>query len=226
MANGPVVIGTRRFGSRAAAQRDVQACINGARLGEPLASAQYELARALLEMHPQRDDKLARGCAAIVVVIAEGFTTRCLAVVGDEGTAEEFSWRVALGIVPCTPSLAAACRTAVAETVARFRTESFARGPVRCATSGAGVESETAHVDHAPPWTFAAIVDAFSAAHPDLKPIHQGTMDVFATDAEAELFRRFHDARAVLRIVHRRENLSTLRRRAGLGSQQDRESTC
>jgi hypothetical protein len=166
-------------------------------------------------MHPQRDDKLANGCAAIVVKIAEGYTTRCLAVVGEDWAVEEFSWRVALGIVPCTPSLAAAGRIAVADRVERFRSKSFAGGPVHCATCGAAVGSEDAHVDHAPPWTFAAIVEAFAEAHPGVKLAHQGTRDVFTNEAEAELFRQFHDERAVLRIVHKRENLSTLRRRAG-----------
>ncbi|MBB1090447.1 DUF3223 domain-containing protein [Rhodopseudomonas palustris] len=213
MASIPVVVGRVTFPSKKSANSKVQEIYSRHTSGVcPLTGADLEFALDVLDLHPQRASIIAEGCTGIVVKQASDQKTRCLAVIQDNGEMEEFSARVALGIAPCKPMLSAAARNAVAKQIQEFKARAFAQGSVLCATSGARLSFEDAHVDHAPKWTFKAIVEAFKQEHPDTPITHLGTQDLFQNSSDADAFRAFHDVRAHLRIVDKKENLSTLRR--------------
>lgn len=213
MARGPVQLGNLSFPSRAAAQTKVRELVARNSLDAPLQGDDLALADALLRAHQQVEYKLRHGLSGIVVKIADGHSTRCLAVIGLGGEKEEFSWRVALRLQPCVPVLGAAARTAVNESISDFRRSAFAAGPVTCPIMGTLIFFQDAHVDHARPWTFDEIVKVFVAENgePELK--HEGNRDRFASEAVAVKFRNWHDKKARLRVVHRTANLSVLRRR-------------
>lgn len=217
MAPIPVRVGNESFPSRTAAQEAVRALIARNKLDEPLQGSDLAFAEALLQAHPQAEYKRRHGSSAIVVTQAEGYTTKCLAVVGLGGEKEEFSFRVALGLQPCVPLLGAAARTAVDETISSFRRSAFAAGLVTCPVLCVPVPPRDAHVDHGPPWPFDKIVRAFVAEHGEPSITHQGNRDMFADQADAAVFKAWHDERAQLRIVHRIANLSNLRRGDGKG---------
>jgi hypothetical protein len=213
MARDPVLVGDREFETKTAAYREVQEMMGRYRTGVVhLSGADLDFAMAILDLHPQRDEILAEGCKGIVVKKAEGYSTRCLAVEQNTGDMQEFSAQVALKRQPCKPLLSAAARNAVSGRVREFKVDAFKLPPVRCATSGVELSFDEAHVDHAQPWTFKKIVEAFHRENPEVKIRHGGTQDLFENDADAAKFINFHDAKADLQIVHRTENLSTLQR--------------
>jgi hypothetical protein len=73
-----------------------------------------------------------------------------------------------------------------------------------------------AHVDHAPPWEFAKLADAFlgycEREGIDLSTERRETpntarVSVLSDPATAEMWREFHSALATLRVVSAAENL-------------------
>lgn len=213
MARTSVIVAGREFPSKSAGQEAAREVLRRHPRGTvDLAGDDLDFALGLLDLHPQADYFRRNGVAGVCVKAAEGYSTRCFAVIGHDGSREEFSFRVALGISKCQPFLGAAARNLLSEQMLEFKRAAFARGPVLCATSGIELSMRDAHVDHAPPWTFDAITREFDRLHPGVALRHEGTKDFFAHEDDAMAFRALHDLKAVLRIVHRRENLSTLRR--------------
>jgi hypothetical protein len=94
-----------------------------------------------------------------------------------------------------------------------YRRQRFAEGSIRCDVSGKELREDEAHIDHAPPWTFDAIVRAYQEEFGDPALRHDGTCDLFQDSTDAERFKTFHDQRAKLRLVHKHVNISDLRRR-------------
>lgn len=211
LARNPVALGNFIFSSKSAAQKAIREMMARNKDDVPLTGADLLLAEAVLATHPQVDYKRRHGCKGIVIVKAKGYSTRCLAIVTEDDGKEEFSFTVAIGISPCTPVLGAAARNAVADSTRAFKAGIFANDEVRCAVNGTVLLWEDAHVDHAPPWTFDRIVQEFQKEFGEVALKHEGNQDLFQTEADALRFREYHDARADLRVIHRRVNLSTLR---------------
>ena len=209
MAAKAITVGRKNFNSRAKATEFVQAIIQSHPTGLDVLSGEHlQVAEDLLAMHPQRDEKLRGGYAGMVVKRAAEKSTRCFAVVREDGGYEEFSYRVALNPALARPSLACAARGAVDEDIFAFKKQAFDKGPFFCAVTGAQLSMADAHVDHAPPATFHRILAEIDDTNPNRALDHEGTKDVFFFLADRDAFRAFHNARAELRIVHRKVNLT------------------
>jgi hypothetical protein len=86
-----------------------------------------------------------------------------------------------------------------------------------CPITGELVSRETCHIDHAPPWTFDAMVSEFAVGRgllDEVEPTADGrTTTRFRDGALSRAFAEFHRGLASLRVVSRKANLGVLRRK-------------
>lgn len=172
---------------------------------------------ALLECHPERDQKIGRGVFGIQVCKNPDFpSTRCFWIYRVDGTDTDFSYLSC--IKKAGPSLRQefmnACRREIAQQVIEFKQVAFAGSQcVTCPESGDVLTWDSCHVDHVIP--FVALVDQFIkesgiAVSRSLISILRDNQSsaTFSCVATAEAWRKFHAARAVLRVVSVQFNLS------------------
>jgi uncharacterized protein DUF3223 len=178
----------------------------------PLQGADLAFMRDVLDLHPSRDEKLARGFAGIAMrlnLTPGGAPDHGFHVLHPDGTSSPFSFLVALGVKPAVPDPRAAARFAVADDIVAYKKQRFAGGDtIIDDETGEELRWEDAEVDHAGNWPFRRIwveyVIAFGRPN-NLVKAEQGIGWVLPP-AEAERFREFHKQLAVLRIVHRDVN--------------------
>ncbi len=101
----------------------------------------------------------------------------------------------------------AAMRRGVEDQISRFR--GSVPKPWLCPVSGEPC-GENAHVDHSPPNTFAALVEAFIAIHgaPEIKSVSTFTGPEIADPEVLRLWKEFHGSRAKLRWLSKKANIS------------------
>jgi hypothetical protein len=190
-----------------------QSILHSAPLGSPLREEDDCYLREILPHHPDAAEKIGAGIAHIEVR-ANGWGGRTFWIVRADGTETDFSFESCL--TPPTPfqELYRACRTAVVPSILAAKNAIFDTTPtVTCPVTGEQITRETAHLDHANPWPFDAIVAAFIKSL--VEPTRDGDLETrFRDPAFAERFRHFHDERASLRAVSRWANLSVLKRRS------------
>jgi hypothetical protein len=152
-----------------------------------------------------------------------GYSTPSFWVHRTDGTATDFSYISGVNGQPkgLSREFYDACRAAVQDdliTAKRrfFDEHSDEQGSVPCEITGARIDFENAHLDHAWP-TFGQIVAAFRAARTWTREIPVGivtlpadaqTQSVFQDLVVADAFKAFHHDLAVLRIVQRKINLA------------------
>lgn len=207
-------IGRRVFRTKGAAQTAVRAVLNTGPVDRILDAVEFSLIRDLLDLHYQRDEKLAGGCVAIVIrtnKVPNQPPQRGFYVVHDDGSETEFSIYVPFA----TPAqlrryalldVRDACRRAISDQVAEFKRLAFSSQPVVvCAATGVVLSWDDAVVDHYGEWPFSRIVDVWleDRDYPELidRKIFKELLVDDGTD-----FVRFHNEKARLRIIHRREN--------------------
>lgn len=205
-------VGRRIFPRKSDAVDAVKAVLNGATLNRPLAGDDRELVQALLLMHPRADLKAAAGVAGIVVrqiTYRPGIIQRCFHVIHPDGSETDFSYRQCFGMAPRDGGIAEAARYVVWPDIIAYKSARFGSAEtIPCDVTGSLVLFAEADVDHAPPWPFSRILREFLAieGRPDLRD--EGVRMVFADEGVGERFKRFHDERAVLRVVYRPVNMS------------------
>lgn len=214
---GPIEIGGVAFASKAAAQRHIRGIVNDAPIG-PLSGEAFEFVLALLQRHSRAETKIGCGVASISVRAVQPYGTRCFWITRHDGTETDFSWHECLSPSSQEDKFLRACRNTVRPQVAAAK----ASPPERCPITGEELGPDNLHVDHAEPWTFEAIVDAFVRERGlnietlDLDGDEDGeVVQRFADAALATDFAEFHEKRANLRCVSVRANLSVLRRGRG-----------
>lgn len=216
MRRNAITIHGETFASKAALQRRVRELLSSG--PGPLPTGSYEFVIDLLRRHPSADEKLGVGVRAIRIVLAKPYNTRCLEIERIDGTRTDVSYLECLRSSTPREWFRACCRTAVVPQIQAARHLAFAASAtVVCPISGELITAEDGHVDHAPPWTFHVIVDAFIAAFSiDVADVTytdgDGVVESRFANADMSLsFGRFHAERAQLRVVSRRANLSLLR---------------
>ncbi|MEW5687799.1 MAG: DUF3223 domain-containing protein [Pseudomonadota bacterium] len=153
----------------------------------------------------------------------EGWQTAGFWVLRVDGTETDFSFPTAIAGKPKPQSaeFTDACRAAVAGDIKAAKARHFAEhadaeGRVACAISGLPLSEKDAHLDHAEP-SFGHLVVVFRAESgwettiPDgilTKPDDNQMTTTFVDDQVAEAFRKFHEARATLRVISAKENMS------------------
>lgn len=208
-----------------AAVRQRASQILNTRLGEVHDPAARAFVIGLLEHHPFASDVIGTGVKRVLVKTVQPFGTRGFWVDRTDGTGTDFSYLKCLRPTKPRDTFNAACRTAVRDQIQWARTIQFgANITIQCPVSGELITRDTSHVDHAVPWTFQAIVDAYLASNPvDLATVayvgYSATNHLdgqivrqFQDETLARSFAEFHAGRATLRVVSRHANLSILRR--------------
>jgi Protein of unknown function (DUF3223) len=156
------VLGSYTFRTKGEAVKSVQHILHTAPRGELLAGADFELVSAVIDRHPDREEKLAGGMIGVAVFMNnEGYSSRGFHIVRPDGSTKDFSYRVALGQAPRGPTLQEACRTAVLPDIRAYRDARLADGAQCCDVSGEPLTSLNMHVDHAGEWPFRRIVKEF-----------------------------------------------------------------
>jgi hypothetical protein len=214
-----IEVGAERFLSKKALRDRCREILY--RPGGEFAPGDEAFLLALLELHPEA--RLKIGCG--IVGFARGVDPRGsihFIAHRSDGSTTDFSFNACISAPRYEAELRAACRTAVGDRIAGFKAARFGDlTSIQCEVTGAAVTWDSCHVDHAPPWTFEAIVSDFvngsefkHARVFAIAPTRDlDTVTRFANESDAAAFLAFHDARAVLRIVSKHTNLSLLRRR-------------
>ena len=211
----PIVVAGESFATHAALKKRVQLILGGP--PGNLDGYHYHFVRDLLDRHPQAVSKIGPGVHAIRIAVNLPYRTKGFWVEREDGTVTDFSYLECLKPESQATKFRKACRTAVVEQVR----QAGANIPPRCPITDEPLGPGNAHVDHAPPWTFEALVRAYV----NLRGIDVEAVDLnadvdgdviqrFADQAIADDFAAFHAEYATLRVVSIRANLSTLRKRS------------
>lgn len=208
------------FESRAAVKRRVRPMLKQVGL---LAEADDAFMQALLMRHRRAVQKVGVGVRRIRTWKVPPYNTIGFYIERIDGTGTDFSYLQCIEPDTTTDWFVAACRTAVVPQVLEAREIAFANNRIiNCPVTGQPITRANSHVDHAPPWTFKAIVDAFVQEHeidvelvPLLGRTDNETVKSFAEPEAARLFAEFHRSFAQLRVVSEQANLSVLRKGSG-----------
>lgn len=191
----------------------VKQLLADAKLNASLSGEKYAVMRDLLNWHPEAQQKIGGGVAAIEVRPTPDFgkNTRGFWLVREDGSETDFSYRKCLeGELSYRIKFLAACRFAVKDHVTEFKDEFFRVAPTpTCALTGTPITPDTCHVDHTPPYTFERIVQAFvtlNALDMDDPGLVMGGVDgllvpLFASPTLRDRFVTFHSNYATLRVI-------------------------
>lgn len=217
-------IGGVTFRAKQQIVQHVRGILDRTLIGAMLDPIEFAFMLDLLQRHPWAARKIGVGVRAMRVDLNTHWKPyRMFTLIRTDGSETDFSYRACIYPTSADADLRKACRHAVVEDVLAFKRKAFEAhanefNEVCCAASGELVAWNEAHVDHAPPWTFRAIVDAFiRSANIDVSaaPL-AGSEDNecqrrFADPDLAERFRKFHNERACLRVVTKAANLERCR---------------
>jgi hypothetical protein len=205
-------IGKQVFRTKGKALEAVQQVLRSSLVGKPLTGSDYILIRALIDLHPVADEKLAGGCKAIVVRINKlpGMPPqRGFWIIHDDGTEIDFSIYVPFKNANQrkVDQLAWAAREAVRSEIEQFKRLQFRqRKTIPCQITGRLVTWDEAHVHHAGEWPFVRILTEWIASRSAPPTIIDLGITKALADEDAVEFLKFHNSRATLQVVHQIEN--------------------
>jgi hypothetical protein len=221
MARISLQIGGLSFPTRKAASEHFRKILWGRPRYERIPEPDHTHLRWLLERHHEYAQKAGAGIDCFIIVdtiySAVGFN-----IIRVDGSTADFSYITALdGKAPSAlRETVAALRWEVTDDILRAKSDYFAAhadadGTVACAITGRRVSFKQSHADHAPPYFFGTLANAFLTARavaltPDLlepSADHQ-IMRRLADRKLAEDWRAFHHKLAVIRVVAAYENMA------------------
>lgn len=190
---------------------------------ERLNDADFGFMLDLLNNHEHRAEKIGRGVESMTVRTNPVYKiNRGFWLTRTDGTSTDFSYEMCLRSTTKLQAFSAACRGVVADTVKTFKLDFFKRQrePTQCPITGELMTLRgNSHADHAPPMTFARIVNDFIISHgvdvnaPGLLMHRDGqTVDEFTDNDIAQRFLDYHNQIATLRVISKQANLSIARR--------------
>lgn len=201
-------------------QRDlvarIQELLRSYRAPVCLDGADAALMADLLERHPSAERKIGCGVAAIWIkkngVFGQGFY-----VERTDGTFEDFSYKQCIRPFTHATKAKFAFRRAIDDQVIAVKERFFAQHPTAtCPILGHDIDWSTAHVDHIPPKTFAALLAQYCAERgidldtiPLLDP-PRGIGKVLPPAIAAD-WAVWHAARAELRVISAEANITIVR---------------
>lgn len=195
-------LGAEVFTSKKAAAERVSEILQGAPVGEPLEKSDRDVMIGLLLRHPRVVQKLA-SCIDIVVGLEPKYGGRCFWLCGKKSRTD-FSYRQCLSPATIYGRFNAACRNEVEDDIIDFKQRTFREG-MTCPMTGRVLLWDDCDVDHAPPRTFAVIVNGFiESSGVDLAAVgylDQGIGSVITDSGLARTWRDYHNARAELRLL-------------------------
>jgi hypothetical protein len=208
---------SRKRGWKKIVSDRARSILNNNELRDPIIADDDLFLRDLISLHPESDKKVGVG-VMYFEVRDNDWGGRTFWIVRKDLSETDFSFLKCLSEPTPMQNFRSACRRAVVEDILSFKRSMFTPfDVVFCPVTGEDLVWDTAHVDHAPPYTFDAIAREFAATRKDItddvEPSHDGDLTTYFKDAEtARVFREFHNARAKLRVVSIKANLSILKK--------------
>lgn len=176
---------------------------------------------ALLDLHPRKHLVIDCGLKHVRVQEIENGFLRFLAVRTDDSI-RDFSWRNCLSPRSQRSEVMGICRSVIEPQISFFRNEFWRKcKTANCPITNNPMTIADSDVDHAPPNTFAALVEAWlKVVRTDFELIEiqykSGYQErsVFQETWLEEDWAEYHSHNADLRVVSRRANRSILRRKS------------
>jgi hypothetical protein len=181
-------------------------------IGATITPADEDALRWLIQQHHEYRQKCGCGVAGFTVVETI-YGARSFAVVRNDGTGTDFSYRGCFSRPSARAEVLAALRHEVADDVQAAKVRYFDErgdefGCVPCALTGNSVDISQSHADHAPPWTFQVLAEAFLDArgvavnYDLLEPSADNQHQRRLADRDlAAAWRSFHHSKAHIRVV-------------------------
>lgn len=219
MPRNPVLVGNRSFALKKDAEQACREILYRYDPGHRVSGIADELFLLdLLELHPQRNEKLGCGIAHFEVRVNPKFVRqRSFYLVRIDRSETDFSFMKCLRPPSHRQLVMGAMRHEVSTQVYEFAEETYhSTAPVLCAVTGRAVAREKAHVDHSSP-TFLELAEQFVVEQGGWGEMviarADGSIGVqLGRDDQASAWRDYHRRNATLRIVSIEANLSLLKR--------------
>lgn len=189
-------------------------------VGQFLGNEHFNFVMELLRGHSRYGLKVGCGIQAIRIDMnTEWKAYKMFTLIRVDGSEADVSYRECIYPTSKKQHFAAACRLAIVPDVLAFKQRFYdanrdSSNSVQCELSGVMVHWNEAHIDHAAPWTFQAIVEEFlSECGKPLDQIEVGGdedgafQNYFVDPSFAERFRVFHNEKASLRVLSKTANL-------------------
>lgn len=166
MAAITYIVNGRTFATQLELQQHTQAILRRYRPPAQLAGDEAAHMADLLERHPSADTKIGCGVRAIWIrsngKFGSGFYLERI-----DGTMEDFSYKQCLRPFTHASKCKFAFRRAIDDQVIAVKSQAFYADNMvlRCPITDEPMTWETAHVDHIPPRTFAALLERYLAAY-------------------------------------------------------------
>jgi hypothetical protein len=215
------VIAGELFPSQKALLARIRSVIDTTPLGQSIAPAEYEFVRALLDRHPDVDQKVGCGVVDLQVDQSPEYGSTCFFLVRGDGTRTEFSFKECIRPSMPLDKFKSAARNVIADQKMAYKLRFFEENPsARCPDTDEPLSLERSHVDHAGEYSFDRIVTDFIAEHGiDVEAVEftgkaedNVVLTEFADAALRESFAGYHRERATLEVVSARANLSGRRK--------------
>lgn len=211
------------FKTKTAAMERVKRILHESPLNVPLSGEDLRIARSLLELHPNAQQKIGCGVRQIEVRRHNDFgpSTPCMYAIREDGTVTDFSYiRCFDGDKSYRKKFLAACREAIKQHLDHFKTEFFrvAKKPT-CQLTAEPLTPDNCHVDHIPPYAFERIVESFAVLYSiDLNDPKLCVSDVdcfliptFSSALMRDNFIVFHNSLGQFRCISAAANTSLVR---------------
>ena len=218
MAHTYVVLG-EMFTTKRDLTKRCQTILHAYTPPETLSDEHFRFVRDLLNMHHSAPVKVGVGVESIFVRDS-GYGNTCFAVRRVDGSTTDFSFSNCLKVKPPSHNLCKACRTAILPQIREAKDNAFrSAGTIACPISGDPITRKNCHVDHAKPYTFEAIYRNW-LQETALDPVSvrlsgnedDATNYQILDPAILAAWQTYHKHYAVLRVVSKAANLSTLRK--------------
>lgn len=213
----PIEIAGNKFTFKKDALEFYKRILNSYEFGEILNSSDFENVYGLIEIHPNKEEKIGCGIDHFRIGVAK-FKTKSFEIVRKDGSTEFLSYTKRINKPKNEYSrFRNACRQAIQNDLITVKQKFFRKnainGKVRCQESGELLTYEDLNIDHRQPNTFSVIVDRFVEVKSlnvngiEYIKIEGGPNELVDEDLKEE-FRKYHKEKANLRLVKRELNLS------------------
>ena len=217
MAALTYIVNGQFFSTQRDLEQYTQALLRNARMGARLEGNDAAFMADLLERHPSAERKIGCGVAAIWVR-SNGKFGRGFWLERHDGTWEDFSYKQCLRPFTHASKCKFAFRRAIdAQVIACKSAVFYADGmELPCPITSQPMTWETAHVDHQPPRTFAALLEHYmerrGLSFDDIALEEApGGIGKMLPPNIAEDWAQFHADHAVLRVISAEANLKLVR---------------
>lgn len=212
----PFKIGEIEFATKKDALTHYKTILNAYDFGEELTKNDFNDLMVLLEIHPRVKEKIGVGIDKVRIAKVQ-YNTKSFELVRIDGSTEFFSYTKRINAPKTTfTKFREACRQAIQDDLRSVKLDYFdknsKKGQVKCQESNELAKYEELNVDHRQPNTFSVIVDRFIELNNlDIEKVEYIQVDGGPNELKdyrlKQDFRKYHQAKATLRIVKKDLNL-------------------